>query len=402
MRWWTPLIPAILFLGCGPKEDDTDPVEDTDSTIPAIPTVFNASAPASEVGASISDDVVEAQQTFNALISAMSMIAADSEVQARLVIDNGDQSGSARAYMPQCWERPSPARSQFVINFDPCNLNYNVRGGVEVNDHPSGPVLFNFLNMAVNDREINGVFALDRIPSIPLAWQSYDTDTFSPGLDNRVPIGVDIEGNASGIRFDGGNSLNFGLGQEFGWWGVAQIQSLDATTEIYYGGTTPEAIQPTQPPGITSVKTSLSWMSCRCPVGGTVHYPELDLTINEFSFDLDDLKVEDDTFDDPVLIVESTSLIEGSATLYPTGCGTYTVDYSTTGTATTTVDADLLVAQISFQCEALFIEDAAHCDALIEAAREVGSVEIMVSDEQIQAAALAEINARFDTEYCTL
>jgi hypothetical protein len=396
-----PMAMAMITACNGEKDGTVDP---TDSGLPPGPVSFDlrTSTTATSFEAGVVDAALRAHKASSMLLASAALVVADEKVQDRLNTDGG---GSYLRGAPlQCWERPAYPMFSFVLNYTTALCESNgISGGVFVNDHPSGPLLFEFNNLAIEDgsdpREIGGVLALDTRDAFPepLYWQAYDTDSTNPGVDNRIPLGVEIERTLHGISYTGGASIDF-LGQTWSMWGVATVTVDNEQLTVVHGARTPEEVAPDEPTGADVLKTPLNWLECRCPTSG-VQALDMPLQFTSVTIDIDDLEVEPDAIDDPEVTVPVDHQLFGQGVLEHTGCGTYDVDYQTEAVELP-VPTEQLVGAISFLCATATIPEQ-RCSALVAAAANLeGDLRVEITREQATSVALQAVENDFDTTWC--
>lgn len=396
-----PLLLALgVLLACNGDGDGNDDRTDTGTVEPPPYFDFVSTVSPKSYEAEISQDTLAAQQVSNMLLSSMAVAVADQKVQDRLNTDGGGVA-PFRAAVLDCWERPEFPMFSFAIDYTGCSV-YQMGGGIFVNDHPSGPLLFEFQNFQISDREIGGVLGLDTrdaYPS-PLYWQAYDTNAENPGLDNRVQIGVTLDRTAYGVTYDGGASVDF-LNQQWSMWGVATITGGETEMTVVHGAADPSGVAPADPPGADVLASSLNWLECRCPQSGISSY-DMPLHFTMVTIDIDDLEVEPDEVDDPDLEIPFDFDVQGRAVLTHTGCGEYDVEYQTDD-ATIPLPVDRLVGAVSFQCDTLAIPDRQRCQALVQAASRLGDeLLIEVGAAEVTSTAKTAVERDFDTTWCRI
>jgi hypothetical protein len=395
-----PLIGALAVLVACNGDGNKDNTDDTDTGGTSGPPSFEfrTDVPAKEYVAEIDPAAIQAHQAVSMLTAATGVVVADEKVQDRLNTNGG---GSLLRQYLECWSRPEFPMFSFAIDYSNCGA-YQMGGGVFVNDHPSGPLLFEFSNFAIQERQIGGVLALDTrdaFPS-PLYWQAYDTDADSPGPDNRVQMGVQLDGQLKGLSLDGGASVDF-LNQQWAMWGVATL-SGDPPLTVVLGGTDPADVAPDDPPGADSLKASLNWLECRCPTEGVSAY-DMPLLLTQVVLDIDDLESEPDDVDDPDLEIPVAVEVQGRSVLEHTGCGEYDVSYSSEA-ATIPIPKDQIIGRISFACDTLTIDDPERCQALIRAAVAIEgeTLDVQITQEDLDATAREAVDRDFDTTWCRI
>ncbi|HHO51189.1 MAG TPA: hypothetical protein ENK18_10035 [Deltaproteobacteria bacterium] len=391
------IVLPVLFLACNGNDDGPPDGPDTGTEPPPPSFVFKSVAPAAEFEANISPDTIEAHKVANMMLASANVVVSDEKVQDLL---NASGSGGYRGGL-QCWQRDEFPRWSFDIQYATCS-GFQMDGAVNINNHPSGKLLFSFSNFRIAERELGGTLALDTNGAFPqpLYWQAYDTDADSPGTDNRVQLGVTVGASPRGLTYDGGANVNF-FEQEFAMWGVATISGEPPITVIH-GGTDPADVAPDSPPGADVVKSSLNWLDCRCPTSGISAY-DMPLEITKVFIDIDDLEETPDGVDDPLLEVAVSEIVEGRAVLeHLPECGTYEVTY-TSDAASLVVDPALLLGRITFLCDTLTIDDAERCNALTRAVVALeGDLTVEITAAALNATARAAVDSDFDTTWCRI
>jgi hypothetical protein len=369
-----------------------------DGTGVARPPVFNFvdSTPAVAFDAGVSEESLAAHQISTMLLSSTSIVVADEKVQDRLNTDGG--GGYLRAAAIQCWERPAFPMFSFTLNYTGC-ANYLIGGSVYVNDHPSGPLLFEYSDFAIAERTLGGVLAFDTQGAYPdpLYWQIYNTAAENPGLDNLVPIGVNLGGQPYGVGYSGGAAVSF-IEREWAMWGVMTLGVGKEAIQVVHGATDPDDVAPDEPTGVDVLSSSLDWLNCRCPTSG-VQSQDLTVQFAQVSIDLDDLEDVPDGIDDPAIDVNVEYEVPGNLILEHTGCGTYDVDF-TSEPVNIPLTSEQLEGAISFKCSTFEIADEGRCNAFLSAASRSGGVEIAVSAQDMLNTATDVVTGDFDTNWC--
>lgn len=395
---------AFVLAGCNGGKDKDDHTGDTDTHVGPPNIEFLPSVRATTYDAALAPEVVEAHQASTALLAGLSVVAADPKVQDRLRVDGEGAPSGFRAGSLDCWERPEFPMFSFTLDYTGCS-EYLMSGGVFVEDHPSGPLLFTFLDWAVDDRKVGGTMSFDTRGAYdaPMFWQLYPTDEADPGPDTPLPIYLSLKTDNGQQRFassyTGGANVDF-LTQQISVWGVLTTGPQEAPVTVVHGATVPEDVPPDDPRDADVLQTPLNWLSCRCPTSGTESY-DMPLHFTEVIIDLDDLEVEPDDVDDPDLVIPVDYDLVGKATLHHTGCGEYDVEYDAPAAAIE-LSADRLIGVISFQCDTLAINDVARCNALIGAARALGTLTVEIGAAEATATALTAVEESFDTDFCRL
>lgn len=391
-----------LVFACTDGKDTGDD-GNNDTSDPGGPQTFtfkqNVSADVYE--AAVAPEAIEAHQVSSMLLASAAVVAADDKVQDRLNTDGGgDIQPSFRGAL-DCWTRPEFPMFSFSIDYTNCG-NYQMSGGVFVNDHPSGPLLFEFEAFKITDREIGGVLALDTTDAYPspLYWTAYNTEGDDPEPGNDVKIGVKLDSELYGVSYWGGASVDF-INQEWSMWGVATMGPEEAPIEVVHGWEYVEDAEAEDPTSGNVMKSSLNWLECRCPQSGTMSL-EMPLQFSSVRIDIDDLEDVPDVIDDPEMDIEVNFELSGRGVMTATGCGSYDVDYRPqTETVEIPISKDQLTGAISFQCATLAINDEQRCDALLAAAGNLpGDLLVSVSQEAATATALAAVEQDFDTAWC--
>jgi hypothetical protein len=393
-------MPALLACN-GDKTDGTTHSGDTTQGPPSFD--FVTSVRAKSFDASIAPEVVQAHQASSAFLSAVAVAAADPKVQDRLASNGEGAVGGFRTGSLDCWARPQFPMFSFTLDYTGCDA-YGMQGGIFVEDHPSGPLLFSFLDFQVTDRKVGGTVAFDTRDAYPepMYWQLYGTDGDNPGLDNEVPIGLTVKYDSATLSFpstySGGANVDF-LTQQLSVWGVLTTGPADAPITVVHGGVAPADVPPDDPRDADVLQTPLNWLACRCPTSGTSTY-DMPMHFAEVTVDIDDLEVEPDDVDDPDLVIPVDFDLVGTGTLEHTGCGTYDVSYESEE-AVIEIQMEQVLGVLTFACQTLVINDPIRCQALIDATRELEVLEVQVSKPDASATAAAAVAAEFDTQgYC--
>ena len=395
----------VASVGCNGKDDNPTQLNETGG--PTGPVFFDLKATTTAKGfeAEVVPEAIKAHQISSTLLASTSLVVADQKVQDRLNT-NGGGGELLRAAPLQCWYRPQYPMFSFAIDYTGCEAQYGISGGVFVNDHPSGPLLFEFNNFQIQAdatvREIGGVLALDTRNAFPepLYWNAYNTDGDNPGLKNPVQLGIGLDRETFGLSYSAGASVDF-LNQEWAMWGVATIGVGKESITVVHGGRVPEDVSPSEPTGTDVLKSSLNWLDCRCPTSG-VQALDMPLRFSSVTVDVDDLEVEPDGIDDPDVQIPVDYELFGQGVLTHTGCGTYDVEYQTQAVEIP-VPVNQLVGAVSFLCATFEIADEQRCGALVAAAGGLGEdLKVQVSQEEATAVALAAVEADFDTTWCNI
>lgn len=393
---------SVLLAACNGNGDGQGTDDDTDGPEPPPYFEFVSTVEPKFFDAEVAEEAIDAHRVSSMLLAATSVVVADEKVQDRLNVDGG--GSTLRAAYLACWSRPQYPMFSFAIDYTPCS-SFQMGGGVFVDDHASGPLLFEFENFSIFPdaitRSITGTLALDTRDAFPapLYWQAYNTDSDNPGLDNPVPIGVNLDRKSYGTAYAGGASVDF-LAQQWSMWGTLTIGESDPLV-VVHGGRVPEDVAPDEPSGADVLKSSLNWLSCRCPTSGISSY-DMPLHFSEVTLDIDDLEVDPDEVDDPDLVIPLDYDVDGRGVLTHTGCGTYDVDYDS-DTVTIPLSVDRLVGAVSFLCDTRTIADLQRCNALVAAAgRLEGDLQIEVSADDADQTALTAVEQDFDTTWCRI
>ena len=406
------LVLFVALAGCkGDNGDDPDADTDTGDGGPAS-FEFRSSVTAVEYAALVAPEAIAAHRASSMMLASTAIVVADEKVQDRLNTDGAGSSETERggdAWRPgalDCWVRPQFPMFSFTIDYTPCEDTYFMSGGVFVNDHPSGPLLFEYNNFQIQGpgtlREIGGVLALDTRGAFPepLYWEIYNTDSDNPAPDNLVPLGIEIDRVLYGVSYTGGASVDF-LNQQWSMWGVATIGPEENPYTVVHGGRVPEDVSPDDPSGADVLKTPLNWLECRCPTSG-VSALDMPLEIATVTVDIDDLEAEPDDIDDPTMAIPVNFELSGQAVLTAKGCGEYDVEYQTQDVAIP-VTRDQLVGALSFQCATFAVEGELRCQAMVAAANQLeGDLTIEVRPEDATATALDAVEQDFDTSWCKI
>lgn len=402
----------VALVGCkGDDGDGNDADTDTGDDGP-VSFTFVDSVTAVGYDAQVAPEAIAAHQVSSMLLASTAIVVADEKVQDRLNTDGAGSSETERfgdGFRPgalDCWQRPQFPMFSFTIDYTTCADSYLMSGGVFVNDHPSGPLLFEYNNFQFTGpgtiREMGGVLALDTRGAFPepLYWEIYNTDSDNPAPDNLVPLGIEIDRVLYGVSYTGGASVDF-LNQQWSMWGVATIGPAEDPITVVHGGRVPEDVAPDDPSGADVLKTPLNWLECRCPTSG-VSTLDMPLDIATVTVDIDDLEAEPDDIDDPTMEIPVNFSLEGQGILTTTGCGEYDVEYQTQSVAIP-VTRDQLVGALSFQCATFAVEGELRCAAMVAAANQIAQdLTIEVRQEDATATALDAVEQDFDTAWCKI
>jgi hypothetical protein len=393
---------AAALLGCNGDKQKDGHTGDTDTTPGPIAFDFVPSVRARRYEAAIAPEVIEAHQASSTFLSAIGVVAADPKVQDRFASNGEGGVADFRAGALDCWERPEFPMFSFTLDYSNC-AEYLMAGGVYVEDHPSGPLLFSFLDFSVDERTVGGTVSFDTRGAYPEPqfWQMYPTNADDPGIENPADINVSLRTESGSVRFPsqytGGATIDF-LNQQLSVWGVFTTGDAKNRVTVVHGAVDAADVPPDDPRDADVLSLPLNWLSCRCPTAGTETY-DMPLHFSEVIIDIDDLEVEPDDVDDPDLVIPVDYDLVGKGILERTGCGEYDVTFDAPP-AEIVLSSERLVGVISFQCDTLAINDVARCNALIAAARELGELVVEIQEADATATALAAVEQEFDTDYC--
>lgn len=398
MRWSLVAASALVLTACKGKDD----VDASDTDEPQTPAVaFHAEVDARAVEGSLSDDIVHAHQAVNALLASAALVVTDPNVHHRLKVHNGTPSAPPPFFTSHCWTG-STQQSQFTISYEGCETAMQTLGGVFVRDHPSGPLIFQFLPLDVKQRQVAGTLALDATGAPQETWGAYDSAPTAPGPAVRSPFGVTTPQGTSNLTFDGGSAVSFFHGT-WAMWGVASVTGpTGATTEVLVGGTNPDALAQPVSPGPSVATFDLAHNACRCPGGGLSTY-DVELVLGEISLDIDDLEVEPDDVDDPVFSFEVVAPVLGRAVVQNVGCGEYDVIFEpeAAGDLVIVLPKDDVGLAAEAACNNVAGSDAERCLDLRRAANDAGDLSVTVSEELLEAALQEAVARQFDFGWCT-
>jgi hypothetical protein len=286
----------------------------------------------------------------------------------------------------------------FDISYATCEENFSIDGGVGIEDHPSGPLLFNYNTFTIEERVMGGTLAFDTREAFdaPMHFNTYNTDRTTPGPDNRVQIGLESDLLSSGATWDGNTFVDLNA-RTIDMWGTLTLRPDTRDFTIVHGGVDPADVPVGSEAPASAVQNSLIWQTCRCPTSGSSTY-DLDIVYEEISFDLDSIEKVDDGWDDPVVTVPVDHTVSARATLTYTGCGTYDVDFD--GSATSfTIDNDVISAHLSYLCDIAVIPND-RCLGVVLGAQDAGQFTVEVTEEEVVAAASTAVAANFDEQWC--
>lgn len=398
---YAPALFALFALGACSGDDAKDGPTDTDTdTDPSgSDFVYKASSGAGSYNAALTPDTLAAHQMSNMFLASVAVVSSDEKAMDRLITDGGGGDVSAPTGEFECWDRPEFPMWSFDLNYETCkDQGYEMGGGVSIEDHASGPLLYSFNSFTIEGRTLGGTLALDTRDAVadPLFWASYNTDSVNPGRDNDVQLGLTVDGVTSGAAWDGGNNINF-TERTWSMWGVLTLRPTDREFTIIHGGTSPEDVAADDPsPNV--VRNSLNWQECRCPTSGLSTY-ELDVQFDELTLDLDDLELEPDDIDDPEIVVGVDHIVSGTAEIRYTGCGEQDIAYAVAGT-TVQVPNDVVTAATSYLCDIKVIEDTTRCLAIVGGLKQVGDFEITIPEADVLSTAQAAVDNDFDGAWC--
>lgn len=389
MRTTTALMAAVLVAGCG---KGTGKGGDSTSTTPVPQITFGDRVSASAIAGEMSSDTELAQAAANTTLGAVGLAFADDSVRSKMLehVDGNRDS--------HCWVGPLFPLSQFTLDYTPCE-DAGIRGGLIFNEDPLGPVSMNFQGLTFSDsRTVNGAMGFDATGAGQSRWTLYDTVHEQPTPANRSPFDLELDGRAGTLTFDGGAFMR-SVNQNTALWGELQFTPYGgAATTILVGGSDAAALRtPSEPAEPASV--SFGYLTCRCPTSGLL-VMDVGLSVSEITFDLDDLKVEEDGVDDPEASVTVSASTGGPAEIRYVGCG----EYETTFTGDTTLEVTLtssdLRAAVQHLCDTAVITDTSRCNALLMAADATSEVVVEVGTNKIGNAITDEVAVGFDTAYC--
>jgi len=347
------------FAACsGDDESATTTGTDTASTTPSA-VFFLSEVDTGKISGGIDGATVRAHRSMEFLNASFGVLISDPNVRSRLTAEDGTRAGL-------CWTYLSPPRSEFTIDFTGCDA-VDMSGGIFVKDHPSGPLLFEFQAFEIAGRTMSGTVGLDALDGDGV-WRIYNTDTISPGVDNKVPIGVTIDGFLTGMDLDGSGVLK--LGSETTWDQWVNASFTDAylnTVDVTQGAESAEDVDPTTNPNIDTRVSIPTWLDCRCPLSGQTQYDAV-FSLDEITIDIDDLQDGDDGFDDPEITLPVSQTLEGLAVAEATGCGEWDLAFPVDDGITVNIDKQQFLSLLNIQCDTLAIPNRAHCDALLFAA----------------------------------
>ncbi|MFT4623039.1 MAG: hypothetical protein ACI8PZ_001695 [Myxococcota bacterium] len=395
----TRLALVLVAMGCGGDDNETPELpEDTGSAPTAVPVDFLSALDAGKVDGEIDADAVRAHEIAEALTAAIGVVLSDYNVQFMLNTDNG--SGDGVTITPPCWGYVGVTHpTQVTMDYTSC-FDYGIQGGAFIRDHPAGPVLFDFKNLSIADREVVGTVALAGMDA-PNTWRMYESDGIRPDLENRVPIGVTVDGYTSGVRYDGAGEVErTPMTASWYQWGDITIEDAYGAVSLVQGGSTGGTLDPeARPDKATAASMSFDWTRCRCPLEGTLQY-DASWTATSVEIDIDELKVNPDGFDDPVIVVDVSLPISARASLEATGCGEWEVDWPISGDLVHTISGQQLYSLIEVQCQTLAIEDRDHCTQLLFAASDVDSVAITIGESKLRNQASKALEEAIDSGFC--
>ncbi len=396
------VMPFFLVLGAAACSGDDGPnpgTGPTSGTKNGPKFAYKAETGARGYQAALTPDTIAAHQMSNMFLASVAVVSADEKAMDRLITDGGAEGVDVPTGEFECWERPEFPMWSFDLNFESCEpQGYEMGGGVSIEDHPSGPLLYSFNSFSIEGRTLGGTFALDTREGVDdaLFWGSYNTDRTNPGIGNEVQLGVGVDGATSGASWIGGSSIDF-ASRTWSMWGALTLRPEKREFTILHGGRTEADVAPDSPSSDV-VRNSLNWQECRCPTGGLSTY-ELDLRFDTLTLDLDDLEVDPDDIDEPTIDIPVDHIVTGTATIEYTGCGEQQITYDVGGT-TIEVSNDVVVAATSFLCDTAEIADTERCLAIAGALREVGSFQVTIPEADVLATAQAAVDEDFDGPWC--
>ena len=392
------LLPTLAVLSACNGDDGPPGGGDTDTDTDVRPDfVYKAEAGAVAYSAALTPDTIAAHQMSNMFLASVAIVSSDEKVGDQLNTD-GEGPGFTPTGDFECWSRPQFPMWSFDISFEPCVKQFAMSGGVTIEDHPSGPLLFGYNNFTVDERTLGGTLAFDTRDAVdaPMHWRTYNTDSTNPSPANPVQLGITTEGFTSGASWDGATQVDL-QNRELTSWGVLTLRPGNRDFTIVHGGRTAADVPTDEAAPAGAVGNSLTWQTCRCPTSGLSTY-ELDIQYTELTFDLDSLEQVDDGVDDPEVIIDVEHTVSATATLNYTGCGEYDVDFE--GDATSfTVDNDAVSAYLSYLCDIAAIP-ADRCLGVVQGARDVGDFTVEVSREEVLAVAQTTVEENFDKTWC--
>ena len=394
---------VLMAGGCGSADKGgPDPAEDTSSVASEVQIDFVSSVDAGKVEGDIDAEAVRAHEIAETLSASVALLTADVNVQALLNTDNG--SSDNVSLKPPCWGYVGVTRpTEITMDYTSC-FDFGIEGGAFVRDHPSGPVLFDFKNLKIGGREVVGTLALEALDA-PNGWRVYESDSITPTLDNRVPLGVTVGGYTSGARFEGSAELDLAgpspLEVSTWWqWGSITIEDAYGAVEVLQGAGDAAEVDPSaKPDRATAAGVPVNWLTCRCPTSGALSY-DATWTATQVEVDIDDLKVTEDDFDDPTILVDVELPVSATASLVAEGCGEWVADWPISGDLVHTITGQQLFSLIEVQCNTRAIEDEAHCAALLDAASALESVDIRIGESKLSNQASRALEQAIDSGFC--
>lgn len=380
MRAWS-TVWVMLFAGaCGGGKG---PGSDTDDLAPVVDLATEASA--LEVEVEVAGDLVEAQRAVSTILAAQLAAVLDPNVHLTLGVP-------AKTAAAPCWTS-GPLQTAFSVDYKQCG-SLGLGGVLHVHDHAFAPLTLSFLQFKVNDRQVDGVMALDGGAEGGF-FSTWDTTSADPGPESRAPFGVQTGFAASGLSWEGGLELDT-TGNRLAQWGVASVEGSEGTVRtIRVGGTDAASLLGDGAPE-DPLEASLSYATCRCPSQGTIAY-ELDGRITRLLIDLDDLEAQDDGIDDPELRIPIELPLTGDAVVETVGCGQYEVSMDLDPIEVPVAGAQV-ATRIQAQCDALAIE-ASRCEALVATAS-AKDFRFTIPPDTLLPAVQAAVNIQFDGSWC--
>jgi len=389
---------AFAAMACnGDDGSGTSPTEDTGITYPDPTYEYDAVITEKQLVGGLTDDAVAAHQMSNMFLASAALVASDEKVGDQLNTD-GEGPGFTPTGDFECWERPQFPMWSFDISYEPCTDQFDLAGGVTIEDHPSGPLLFNYNSFTVAGRVLGGTLAFDTTDAFdsPMYWQTYNTDATTPSPDNDVQLGIETDGFTSGASWAGGTQVDL-QGRTMQMWGVLTLRPGARDFTIVHGGAEEDDVPADEAAPAEAVTNSLVWQTCRCPTSGQSTY-DLDIDYSEITFDLDSIEVVDDGFDDPDITVEVEHTVGAKATLTYTGCGEYDLDFEGEATSFTVPNA-AVSAYLSYLCEIAVIPSD-RCLGVVQGATDAGDFTVEVTRDEVLAVAQAAVEAEFDQGWC--
>jgi len=370
---------------------------DTGVTYPDPTYEYEAVITEKDLTAGLSDDAIAAHQMSNMFLASAALVSSDEKVGDQLNTD-GQGPGFTPTGDFECWTRPQFPMWSFDISYETCAKQFEISGGVTIEDHPSGPLLYNYNSFSVANRVLGGTLAFDTRDAFDseMHWQTYNTDSNSPGPDNPVQLGIETGGFTSGASWEGGTEADLNA-RTMKMWGVLTLRPGARDFTIVHGGRTAEDVPADEAAPATAVENSLVWQTCRCPTSGQSTY-DLDINYSKVVFDLDAIEKVDDGVDDPNVEIEVEHTVSATATLTYTGCGEYDLDFE--GEATSfDIDNDAVSAYLSYLCEIAAIPSD-RCLGVVQGASDNDTYTVEVTKDEVLAVAQEAVEANFDKAWC--